>query len=288
MKPLSLSSKARKAPNFEEVWVRLRNKSQLQPCKPPQALLAGSQKDPQMVPRGSAPSSDLASWWVTAKHHGPGPIPSWGPTADPTQEVVAGTWKGGQAPAGGWLSLASLLQQLFLTLLQPPNSSVRPQSGGRSTHLWLRRGGHPQVLSESASLGRGHARLGPGAPSSAWVPVGSLVGDAGWAGKGDATPPAALPPPPGDKGLQSCRSNPRPPPLPHRNPKPPIFVFSFLLLGRFPAIKSFPGALQREGGHPIHLLNQSEQCWAGLAGGRGPPHPPGPGKGQETGRRDLG
>lgn len=63
-----------------------------------------------------------------------------------------------------------------------------------------------------------------------------------------------------------------PPLLPHRNPKPPIFVFSFLLLGRFPAIKSFLGALQRKSGRPIHLLNQSEQCRAGRQ--ERPPAPP--------------
>lgn len=63
-----------------------------------------------------------------------------------------------------------------------------------------------------------------------------------------------------------------PPLLPHRNPKPPIFVFSFLLLGRFPAIKSFLGALQRKSGRPIHLLNQSEQCRAGRR--ERPPAPP--------------
>lgn len=103
-----------------------------------------------------------------------------------------GAGEGGSDPGWVSLSLAFLLQQLFFTLLQPPNSSIHPQSSGWSTHLSLCHGGHPQVFSESASLGQGHARFGLGAPGSASVLVRSLVGDTHWPGKGDTPPPPLL------------------------------------------------------------------------------------------------
>lgn len=178
-----------------------------------------------------------------------------------------GAGEGGSDPGWVSLSLAFLLQQLFFTLLQPPNSSIHPQSSGWSTHLSLCHGGHPQVFSESASLGQGHARFGLGAPGSASVLVRSLVGDTHWPGKGDTPPPPRCLPFTTTRRQRSAKLPEQPTAspslLPHRNPKPPIFVFSFLLLGRFPAIESFLGALQRKSGRPIHLLNQSEQCWAG-------------------------
>lgn len=169
---------------------------------------------------------------------------------------------GGEAEPG--------LQQLSLTLLQPPNPATRPQKGGWSTHLSLRRGGHPRVLSERASLGPGHSGLGPG---SAAVLVGSRAAHTGWPGKGDTPQPSLSFTTTSTTRQRSAELLERPPPpppsFPRRNPKPPIFVFSFLLLGRFPAIKPFLGALQRKSGRPSHLLNQSEQCRA-----EGPPAAP--------------
>lgn len=208
---------------------------------------------------------------MTAQLHSPSHPPGQVPRHIPprTWWLACGAGKMGPDPGWGSLSLAFLL----LALLQPPDSSIHPQSGGWSTHLLLRHGGHPQVLSASTSLGRDRARFGPGAPSSASVLVGRLVGDTSWPGKGGTLPHLAFHHRQESKVCKAAGATRRlSPPRPHRNPKPPIFVFSFLLLWRFPAIKSFLGALQRGSDRPIHLLNRSEQCRVGRR--ERPPAPP--------------
>lgn len=141
-----------------------------------------------------------------------------------------GDWGRGQAsPGGPWPCFPPA------AALPLPAATPNPPERCRSTHLSGDRAGHPLPAlalppCAEATSGLGRELLG--------IPLG----------RGH---PARLSPRPAHKGLQSCRSSPAPPPLPQRNPKPPIFVFSFLLLGRFPAIKCFPGALQRKSGRPI-------------------------------------
>lgn len=166
-------------------------------------------------------------------------------------------------------------------LIRPPHQSDR-----RSTHLSLRSGGHPHVLSESTSPGQGTTRFGPGAPGSASVLVGSLVGRPGKEDTHTHNPPLHTLPFTTTRRQRSAKLlEQRAASLPPTETQNHLFfVFSFLLLGRFPAIKSFLGVLQKESGHPIHLLNQSEQCGAGRR--QRPPGTPLPGASRDQERAE--